>query len=66
MADNIKKTVGRSIQVLREKRGWSQEKLAEMADLDRTYVGPLNCALLYAVVLRNVVLGAEELDVLDD
>jgi transcriptional regulator with XRE-family HTH domain len=39
VADNIKKTVGRSIRVLREKRGWSQEKLAEMADLDRTYVG---------------------------
>jgi XRE family transcriptional regulator, regulator of sulfur utilization len=39
VANNIKKTVGRSIRVLREKRGWSQEKLAEMADLDRTYVG---------------------------
>lgn len=39
MTEDIKKTVGRSIRVLREKRGWSQEKLAEMADLDRTYVG---------------------------
>jgi transcriptional regulator with XRE-family HTH domain len=39
MAEDIRKIVGRSIRVLREKRGWSQEKLAEMADLDRTYVG---------------------------
>ena len=39
MTEDIKKTVGRRIRVLREKRGWSQEKLAEMADLDRTYVG---------------------------
>lgn len=39
MVDNIKKTVGSNIRRLREKRGWSQEKLAEMADLDRTYIG---------------------------
>lgn len=39
MAEDIKLTVGHNIRRLREKRGWSQEKLAEMADLDRTYVG---------------------------
>jgi len=39
VAEDIKKTVGHNIRRLREKRGWSQEKLAEMADLDRTYVG---------------------------
>jgi transcriptional regulator with XRE-family HTH domain len=39
VADDIKSVVGRNTRRLREKRGWSQEKLAEMADLDRTYVG---------------------------
>lgn len=39
MAEDIKKIVGRSIRVLREKRGWSQEKLAEMADLDTRGAG---------------------------
>ena len=39
MTEDIKKTVGRSIRVLREKRGWSQEKLAEEASLHRTYIG---------------------------
>lgn len=39
MAEDIKKIVGHSIRRLRKKQGWSQEKLAEMADLDRTYVG---------------------------
>jgi transcriptional regulator with XRE-family HTH domain len=39
VTESIKDTVGHNIRRLREKRGWSQEKLAEMADLDRTYVG---------------------------
>ncbi len=34
-----KKLVGRRIRYYLLKRGWSQEKLAEMADMDRTYVG---------------------------
>lgn len=34
-----KKLVGRRIRYYRLKRGWSQEKLAEMADMDRTHVG---------------------------
>ena len=39
MAENIKRTVGHNIRRLRDKWDWSQEKLAEMADLDRPYVG---------------------------
>ena len=39
VTDDIKLVVGSNIRRLREKRGWSQKKLAEMADLDRTYVG---------------------------
>lgn len=39
MAQNVKQIVGQRIRELREEKGWSQEKLAEQADLDRTYIG---------------------------
>jgi transcriptional regulator with XRE-family HTH domain len=39
MPDNVVRKVGRRIRELRQKKGWSHEKLAEIADLDRTYVG---------------------------
>ena len=39
MAPHIRKVVGLNIRVIRTRYRWSQEKLAEMADLDRTYVG---------------------------
>ncbi len=31
--------LGKRIRELREKQNWSQEELAEYADLDRTYIG---------------------------
>jgi transcriptional regulator with XRE-family HTH domain len=42
---------GKRVRALRGKRGWSQEKLAEEAELDRTYIGGIergerNVALL--------------------
>ena len=39
MPQNIRKLVGLRIRKLREDKGWSQEKLAEKADLHRTYIG---------------------------
>jgi transcriptional regulator with XRE-family HTH domain len=39
MPEDVRKLVGRRIRHFREKKGWSQEKLAEMSDLDRTYIG---------------------------
>lgn len=36
--DDIKIRVGRRIRELRQEKGWSQEKLASLADLDRTYI----------------------------
>jgi transcriptional regulator with XRE-family HTH domain len=39
MPDNVVRKVGRRIRELRQKKGWSQEKLAEEAGLHRTYIG---------------------------
>ncbi len=39
MAKDIKKQVGDRVRELREEKGWSQEKLAEKANLHRTYIG---------------------------
>jgi transcriptional regulator with XRE-family HTH domain len=35
---DIKKKFGKKVKLLRIEKGWSQEKLALTADLDRTYV----------------------------
>jgi transcriptional regulator with XRE-family HTH domain len=35
---NIKKKFGKKVKYLRVEKGWSQEKLALAADLDRTYI----------------------------
>lgn len=35
------KTLGRHVRALREAKGWSQEFLAEVADVHRTYLGDI-------------------------
>ena len=35
---DIKKKFGKKVKLLRLEKGWSQEKLALNADLDRTYI----------------------------
>jgi transcriptional regulator with XRE-family HTH domain len=35
---DIKKKFGERVRLLRNDKGWSQEKLALVADLDRTYI----------------------------
>lgn len=39
MPENVVRKVGRRIRELRQKKGWSQEELAEEAGLHRTYIG---------------------------
>jgi transcriptional regulator with XRE-family HTH domain len=39
MPESVVLIVGRRIRELRQKKGWSQEKLAEEAGLHRTYIG---------------------------
>lgn len=36
-----RKTLGENIRIYRRKLGWSQEKLAEKAELHRNYVGDI-------------------------
>lgn len=39
--NNILKTFARNVRTLRLERGWSQEELADRADLHRTYIGAI-------------------------
>ncbi len=39
MTDSIQKSFGRVVREARERNGWSQERLAEAADLNRSYLG---------------------------
>jgi transcriptional regulator with XRE-family HTH domain len=38
---DIKKKFGKKVKLLRIEKGWSQEKLAFSADLDRTYISSI-------------------------
>jgi len=52
--ENLAAVVGRNIKELRHVKGWSQEQLAEAADMDRSYVSGIE------VGARNPSLRALE------
>jgi transcriptional regulator with XRE-family HTH domain len=60
--EDIKKVVGQNIQRLRKKKGWSQEKLGEMADLHRTYIGQVERGEK-SIGVENLALIAKTLGV---
>ncbi len=42
-----RKALGLAIKRLREKKGWTQERLAEMADINTSYIGQIERGLRY-------------------
>jgi len=52
--ENAATALGRRIRLLRNERGWSQERLAEHASLDRSYIAGIE------VGVRNPSLKALE------
>lgn len=48
---------GNTVRQLREARGWSQEKLAEQADLNRSYVGEIERGKTVVSIITIEKLG---------
>ncbi len=61
-SENILEIFGHNVQKYRKKRGISQEKLAEIAGVHRTYVGMIERAEKN-ITLRNIEKIAKALDV---
>lgn len=53
-AHPLLKKIGLRVRHLREDRGWSQEELADRAEIDRTYVSGIERGLRNASVLTLV------------
>jgi len=68
-SENILETFGKNVQKYRKEKQISQEKLAELADLHRTYIGMIERAEKN-ITLRNIekiakALGIEIKDLLE-
>ena len=67
---DIKKKFGEKVKYLRTEKGWSQEKLALTADLDRTYIpsieaGKRNVSITVIEKIANA-LDVEIIELLKD
>ena len=67
---DIKKKFGEKVKSLRTEKGWSQEKLALTADLDRTYIpsieaGKRNVSITVIEKIANA-LDVEIIELLKD
>ena len=59
---DINKQFGQTIKALRERKGYSQEKLAELCEFHRTYIGMIERAERN-ITLKNIEKIALGLDV---
>jgi len=60
--DPILRSFGRSVAKYRQAKGLSQEKLAEKADLDRTYLSDIERGVRNPGI-KNVILIAKALEI---
>ncbi len=58
----ITKLLGKRIREIREKRGWSQDVLAELSGLNRSYIGSLERAE-HNVGIRNIASVANAFEI---
>ena len=70
MSNDPKKKFGNNIRHLRTSFGWSQEKLAEVCGLHRTYIGAVergerNISLENIVVIARA-LGVKPVELMED
>ncbi len=65
----IQHPIGTNVRRIREQKGWSQEKLAEMAELDRTYISGIERGLRNPtiIVVQRIAdaLGVNAWDLLE-
>lgn len=59
---DILQTLSHNIKLIRKQKNWSQEKLAEMCDLHRTYIGAIERAERN-ITLRTLEVIASALEV---
>ena len=62
MTARNRRNFGSRVREFRTRRGWSQEKLAELCDLHRTYIGGIERGERN-VSLENIVKIAKALDI---
>ncbi len=55
--EDILSSFGRAVQTLRSSKGWSQEKLAELSGLDRTYISSVERGKRNVSILNICKLG---------
>lgn len=61
MNSKILKSFAKNVAILRKKKGWSQEKLAQRAGLHRTYIGSIerkerNVSLINVERIANALI----------
>lgn len=63
---DIKKEFGRKVKFFRKERGWSQEKLAEKAKLDRTYIPSIEKGVRnVSIIVIEKIANAFNIDIKD-